>query len=261
MSLVNAPLCTHCGIRHTKHKSGLCCDCRRKTEPLRPCIICGQVNTSSDDGICSHCRRKSASKNYGLNMIDAAIDYYETALLILRKRREMKTFQEISEELGLPKTTVYSMFTFSLNSSKTPYSEKLSSKFADPKIDNSGSKASSSTSPRDILLSGTELTNELVPAVTDEQERSDSDAVKQGQSSEASGNAKDNAALASSDPKVFVQFKGSEIDTDVLYGMVRAMFSSARKGEEISDIQLYIKPDEKIVYYVVNDEFKGSIGL
>ena len=131
MPLFYAPLCTRCGKVKTQHPSGLCARCRRKNVKMpTPCKVCGQINTSSPDGICNRCKRRSVAKNYGISILDDAIEQYETTLLVLQKRKEGKTFREIGEELSIPKSTVYNYFNTAINAFQSPSSDK----FADPKI-------------------------------------------------------------------------------------------------------------------------------
>ena len=39
------------------------------------------------------------------------------------------------------------------------------------------------------------------------------------------------------------------------------VYDLGNKAEDIKDIELYVKPVEKTVYYVINEEVKGSFGI
>ena len=55
---------------------------------------------------------------------------------------------------------------------------------------------------------------------------------------------------------VFVQFMGSEYELAAIEADVRKdwMEKTGKAESEIKEIKLYIKPEEKAVYYVINNE-------
>lgn len=67
------------------------------------------------------------------------------------------------------------------------------------------------------------------------------------------------AAVAKKEVKenVFVQFMGAEYNLDEIRTNVKnAWIAETSKTEnDIEDVQIYIKPEEKAAYYVVNGEF------
>ena len=60
-------------------------------------------------------------------------------------------------------------------------------------------------------------------------------------------------------PAVIVQFQGSEVELDTLVEAVKADFRQAKKRTPITDLKLYVKPEERMAYYVVNEKFNGSV--
>ena len=60
-------------------------------------------------------------------------------------------------------------------------------------------------------------------------------------------------------PTVIVQFQGSEVDLDTLVEAAKANFRETKKRTPVTDLKLYVKPEERMAYYVVNEKFNGSI--
>ena len=60
-------------------------------------------------------------------------------------------------------------------------------------------------------------------------------------------------------PELIVQYQGSEIDLDKLVEAAKADFHAEKKRTLITGLKLYIKPDENMAYYVVNEKFQGKI--
>ncbi|HIV39962.1 MAG TPA: histone [Candidatus Blautia stercorigallinarum] len=56
---------------------------------------------------------------------------------------------------------------------------------------------------------------------------------------------------------VFLQFAGAEYNLDDVKANVKKawMAETGKKESDISDIQIYVKPEEHAAYYVVNGEF------
>ena len=62
-------------------------------------------------------------------------------------------------------------------------------------------------------------------------------------------------------PTVIVQFQGSEVDLDTLVEAAKADFRQEKKRTPITDLKLYVKPEERTAYYVVNETFNGSVSF
>lgn len=62
--------------------------------------------------------------------------------------------------------------------------------------------------------------------------------------------------------EVFVQFSNQEVITDAVLERVKKAYIA--QGNEISDqdnIRVYIKPEENMIYYVINDSYASGIVL
>lgn len=62
-------------------------------------------------------------------------------------------------------------------------------------------------------------------------------------------------------PTVIVQFQGSEVDLDTLVEAAKANFRETKKRTLVTDLKLYVKPEERMAYYVVNEKYNGSISF
>lgn len=60
-------------------------------------------------------------------------------------------------------------------------------------------------------------------------------------------------------PVVVLQFQGAEVDLDALVEAAKADFRQAKKRTPITELKLYVKPEERMAYYVVNEKHNGSI--
>ncbi len=62
--------------------------------------------------------------------------------------------------------------------------------------------------------------------------------------------------------EVFVQFAGEEfVVEDVMEKAKAAYIAEGHRACAIKSVRLYIKPEEKKAYYVINDKAAGSIDL
>ncbi len=75
----------------------------------------------------------------------------------------------------------------------------------------------------------------------------------------AKARAESKAKADSLKPTVVVQFQGAEVDMDTLVEAAKADFRQAKKRTPITDLKLYVKPEERTAYYVVNEKFNGSV--
>lgn len=60
-------------------------------------------------------------------------------------------------------------------------------------------------------------------------------------------------------PAFIMQFQGSEIDLDTLAEAAKADFRQVKKRTPVTDLKLYVKPEERVAYYVINEKFNGSV--
>ena len=75
----------------------------------------------------------------------------------------------------------------------------------------------------------------------------------------AKARAESKAKADSLKPTVIVQFQGAEVDLDTLVEAAKADFRQVKKRTPITDLKLYVKPEERTGYYVVNEKFNGSV--
>ena len=60
-------------------------------------------------------------------------------------------------------------------------------------------------------------------------------------------------------PEVFVQYQGGEISVDALTEAAKEAFHAEKKRTLVTGLRLYVKPEEKAAYYVINGEHEGKI--
>ena len=60
-------------------------------------------------------------------------------------------------------------------------------------------------------------------------------------------------------PVVYVQYMGEEEKVEDLVAAAKAAFAAEHGKTKISDLKLYIKPEERAAYYVVNEKFAGRV--
>ena len=62
-------------------------------------------------------------------------------------------------------------------------------------------------------------------------------------------------------PVVLVQYQDTEADVTALVEAAKADFKAVKKRTRITALSLYIKPEERTAYYVVNGEFNGKLSF
>lgn len=67
------------------------------------------------------------------------------------------------------------------------------------------------------------------------------------------------AQAESMKPAVYVQFEGAEAVIEDLIEAAKADFRKEKKRAKILSFKLYVKPDERAAYYVINDAFDGKV--
>lgn len=60
-------------------------------------------------------------------------------------------------------------------------------------------------------------------------------------------------------PEFIVQYQGTDVDLAALAEAAKADFRQVKKRTLITDLKLYVKPEEHTVYYVINGDCTGSI--
>ena len=60
-------------------------------------------------------------------------------------------------------------------------------------------------------------------------------------------------------PELVIQYQGTEIGLETLVEAAKADFHTKKKRTLVTGLKLYIKPEEQMAYYVINEEHTGSI--
>ena len=60
-------------------------------------------------------------------------------------------------------------------------------------------------------------------------------------------------------PVVYVQYQGAEEKVEDLVAAAKAAFAAEHPRTSVSDLKLYVKPEERAAYYVVNEKFAGRV--
>ena len=71
--------------------------------------------------------------------------------------------------------------------------------------------------------------------------------------------AQEKAKAANLSPEFIVQYQGADVDLSALAEAVKADFRQVKKRTLITEMKLYVKPEEHTVYYVINGNHTGSI--
>jgi len=59
--------------------------------------------------------------------------------------------------------------------------------------------------------------------------------------------------------KTFVEVQGTQVDTDRFLEVLKDMWKNeGNKVKDMKSVQMYYKPDEGNVYYVINGEVTGN---
>ena len=62
-------------------------------------------------------------------------------------------------------------------------------------------------------------------------------------------------------PELILQYQGDDISMAVLVDAAKADFHREHKRTLVTDLKLYIKPEERTAYYVINGEHEGKIAF
>lgn len=60
-------------------------------------------------------------------------------------------------------------------------------------------------------------------------------------------------------PEIILQFQGSDVDMDALVEAVKDDFRTIKKRTPVTELKLYVKPEEQTAYYVVNQKYTGKV--
>lgn len=62
-------------------------------------------------------------------------------------------------------------------------------------------------------------------------------------------------------PELIMQYQGDEFDIDKLVEAAKADFHASKKRTLITGLKVYVKPEDRMVYYVINEKFEGKISF
>lgn len=62
-------------------------------------------------------------------------------------------------------------------------------------------------------------------------------------------------------PEFVMQYQGIEIDMGTLAEAAKADFHTTKKRALITELKLYVKPEEHMAYYVINGKHEGKISF
>ena len=62
-------------------------------------------------------------------------------------------------------------------------------------------------------------------------------------------------------PVIYVQYQESEAEIDALVEAAKAAFHQEKPRTKITDLKLYIKPEERAAYYVINGDITGKVSF
>ena len=71
--------------------------------------------------------------------------------------------------------------------------------------------------------------------------------------------AEEKERAANLKPEIVVQYQGGDIDMATLVEAVKADFHKEKKRTLITELKLYVKPEEHMAYYVINGSYEGKI--
>lgn len=52
-----------------------------------------------------------------------------------------------------------------------------------------------------------------------------------------------------------------QVELDALVEAAKADFRQAKKRTPVTGLKLYVKPEERMAYYVINEKFNGSVSF
>lgn len=77
----------------------------------------------------------------------------------------------------------------------------------------------------------------------------------------AAERAIEKAKAANLRPEIFVQYQGTQTDMNILLEAAKTDFRAGKKRTRITDLKLYVKPEEHVAYYVINEKYEGKISF
>ena len=117
-------------------------------------------------------------------------------------------------------------------------------------------KAGAVKAVEEVKPSVEKAVEEVKPAVEKAVKATRKTAVKAGEKVKRTA-AK--AVKAEAAPIVYVQYRDDEEKVEDLVAAAKATFAAEHPRTKVTDLRLYIKPEERAAYYVVNETYAGRV--
>ena len=62
-------------------------------------------------------------------------------------------------------------------------------------------------------------------------------------------------------PELFLQYRDCDMNMAALVEAAKADFHKEKERTLITDLKLYVKPEERMAYYVVNGDYEGQVSF
>lgn len=62
-------------------------------------------------------------------------------------------------------------------------------------------------------------------------------------------------------PELVIQYQGDEFSLDALVEAAKTDFHASKKRTLITELKLYVKPEDHMAYYVINEKYEGKISF
>ena len=117
-------------------------------------------------------------------------------------------------------------------------------------------KAEAAKAVEEVKAEAAKAVEEAKPAVEKAVKATRKTAVK---ASETVKRTAAKAVKAEAAPVVYVQYQDDEEKVEDLVAAAKAAFAAEHPRTKVTDLRLYIKPEERAAYYVVNEKFAGRV--
>ncbi|MCH5261176.1 MAG: hypothetical protein J1F18_15625 [Lachnospiraceae bacterium] len=77
----------------------------------------------------------------------------------------------------------------------------------------------------------------------------------------AKARAEEKAKADNLKPEIIVQYQESEISMDALVDAAKDDFRKTKKRTLVTAMKLYVKPEESMAYYVINEIYEGKVAF
>ena len=77
----------------------------------------------------------------------------------------------------------------------------------------------------------------------------------------AKSRAEEKAKADNLKPEYILQYQGTDVSLEQVAEAAKAAFRQENKRTLVTDLKLYIKPEEHAAYYVINGSYSGKVDL